>query len=205
MRRRGRPRRRRRCGCGSTTSWIEATGAALESGERRGGPRRPRRRHALRRLLLGRQHDQGAPHRPPPQPRDRQRDRRLADPGRGPGRAPQPDLRRRPQHGGGDGRRRQQRPRPAGRARRRREGRPLRRLLLRRICQGRPQRRQRRRRRRGLGRPRVGDVQRQSRRADACGCWPATSRRWNCGRRPAPGWSPASARPWPGSGSPSTR
>ena len=63
--------------------WIEARGAALEERRRRRrGLRRPRRRAALRRLLLGRQHDQGAPHRPPAQPRDRQRARRGADAGR---------------------------------------------------------------------------------------------------------------------------
>ena len=44
-----------------------------------------------------------------------------------------------------------------------------------------------RRRRRGLGRARVRAVQRQGRRADDAGPAPATRRRWNCGRRRAPG------------------
>ncbi len=56
------------------------------------------------------------------------------------GREPQPDLRRRPQHGRGDGRRRHPR-RRGRRPRRRREVRPLRRLLLRRLRHRQPQRR----------------------------------------------------------------
>ncbi len=128
--------------CGSTSAWIEETRRRARGGRRdRGCQRRPRRGQALRRLLLGRQHDQGAAHRPPPQPRGRPRDRRRAGAGRRPGRAPQPDLRRRPQHGRGDGRRRPERPRPAGLARRRREERPLRRRLLRRLRHRRPRRR----------------------------------------------------------------
>ena len=140
--------------------------AAGERRRRRRRRLRPRRGQTLRRLLLGRQHDQGAAHRPPAQPRRRPRDRRRPGAGRGPGRAPQPDLRRRPQHGRGDGRRRPERPRPAGLARGRREERPLRRRLLCRLRHRRPRRRggrrrRRRRRCRGLGRTRVLDVQRQ--------------------------------------------
>ena len=122
--------------------WIEARGEALEAGGdpdanadlAAGGP--------LRRLLLGRQHDQGPPHRPPAQPGARQRDRRGAAGRRRQGREPQPDLRRRPQHGRGDGGSRRLRPRRRrARRRRRREVRPLRRPLLRRLRQGRAGRR----------------------------------------------------------------
>ena len=88
--------------------------------------------------------------------------------GRRPGRAPQPDLRRRPQHGRGDGRGRRQRRRPA-----RLGPRATRRATTSSApatpTTSRPSRNGgggERRRRRGLGRPRVLDVQRQSRRAD---------------------------------------
>ena len=61
--------------------WIEMTGAALEAG---GGAEATLADladgQALRRPVLGRQHDQGPAHRPSAQPRDRQRDRRGARP-----------------------------------------------------------------------------------------------------------------------------
>ncbi len=99
-----RPRAAGRSRRASPSDWIEATGAALD--RRRGAvARRPRRRPPLRAQLLGRQLDQGAAHRPPAQPRARQRARRGADRGRRQGRAAQHHLRRRPQHGRGDGRR----------------------------------------------------------------------------------------------------
>ena len=95
-------------GCGSPTTGSRPPAPRSSSGaERRVAARDLAAGERYARLLLGRQHDQGAAHRPPAQPRDRQRDRRRADAGGRPGRAPQPDLRRRPQHGRGDGRRRQ--------------------------------------------------------------------------------------------------
>ena len=121
--------------------WVERTGrrarararGAAGYGDLAAGP-------PLRAQLLGRQLDQGAAHRPPAQPGARQRARLGAGRGRRQGRAAQHHLRRRPQHGRGDGGRRAQRPLPQGSPRQRRQERPLRRRLLRRVRQDRPPR-----------------------------------------------------------------
>ena len=176
--------------------------------QRGGDALRPRARTALLGAVLGRERDQGAARRPSAQPRDRQRARRRARPGGRAGRAPQPDLRRRPQHGRGDGGRAAAAAGtthswPAGE----REERPLRRRLLRGLRGGRRSRSADAasdRAPRGLADARAARCAATPRTSCSNASCAANARRWSCGTRRAPGSSPGSARRSRAWGSPST-